>query len=144
MPKTARTRILVASGGRARWIERDREKDELVTLGELSPVRAPAHKGPAPVSFGHVAGMRHAAGDRDDSKRQRDAFAVQIAEALNRQDGRGEFDRLGLVAPPRLLKAVREHLSETTRAKIQFELPKDLTKHANHDLRTFLQHPQFV
>lgn len=145
MTHTPRIRILVASAGQARWIERSHESDELVTLGELKPTGAHHRHGPAHVSFESAAGgMRHGVDDRGDAKRKRDSFAQQIAEALNHQAAKHEYDRLGLIAPPRLLKAIREHLSHEAQSRVHFELAKDLSKQSNHNLRAWLHNPEFA
>ena len=72
------------------------------------------------------------------------AFAVQIAEVGNAQFKKGDFERLGLVCPPRLMREIREHLTDGARGAIHFEVPKDLTKYGNHQLREWLPNPQFV
>jgi hypothetical protein len=145
MPRGEKVRIVLASGARARWVERVRDEKDLITLGEIEPSFAPHHKGPAFVSFESAApGMRHGVGERGEARRRREEFAAQIAETLNRQDADDEYQRLVLVAPARLLRAIRDHLSDGARSKIRLELAKDLTKKANHDLRTWLHGPAVI
>lgn len=146
MLRAPRIRILIASGARARFVERRLDHPDPVTLEELTP--HPHHgagHGPASASFEHAAGPgRGSGGDRGDSARRLRAFAVQIAEVVNAQFKKGDFERLGLVCPPRLMREIREHLTDGARGAIHFEVPKDLTKYGNHQLREWLPNPQFV
>ena len=115
-------------------------------MSEIHPHPHHGHgHGPASESFEHASGAgRSSNGDRGDTARRIKAFAGQIAEVINGQFKKGEFERLGLICPPRLMKEVREHLTEGARATIQFELPKDLTKYGNHELRQWLHNPAVV
>src|SRR5512141_507676 len=108
MPRAPKVRILVASGARARWVERVEGHDDLVTLGELEPRFVHIQHGPAGVSFESAAGgMRHGIGERSaETKRRTEDFAREIAASLSEQQARGEFDRLGLIAPPRMLRSI--------------------------------------
>jgi protein required for attachment to host cells len=142
--RTATTRIFIVSGGAARWVERARDGNELVTLGELAPTSAHTPQGPRNGAFGHEPGQHRGPGDRHDAARRRELFAREVAETINHQHARGEFERLGLVAPARLLRVIREHLVDGARTKLRFELPKDLSKHANHALRAWLHNPEFA
>jgi protein required for attachment to host cells len=58
-----------------------------------------------------------------------DRFAAEIGGALNRLAHENRFDQLILVAPPKVLGAVRTQLSKETSAKVVAEVPKDLTSH---------------
>ncbi|HWA60027.1 MAG TPA: host attachment protein [Caulobacteraceae bacterium] len=145
MPRAPKTRFLIASGARARFVERAPGASDLVTVGEVTPSAQHHHShGPAHVSFESAANMRHGAPDRSDADRRRDDFARQLAEMANQQAVDGVYERLALVAPPRLLKALREHLSDFARSKVCFEVAKDLTKQPNHALREWLHAPQIL
>jgi protein required for attachment to host cells len=137
MHRAPKTRFLIASGAQARWVEHLPDLPDLVTVGQIAPTGVHHHThGPAHVSSESA--------DRGEAARHLEDFARQIAEAVNRQARNGEFERLALVAPPRLLRAVREHLDGAVRTKICFELPKDLTKHSNHALRRWLHAPEIA
>jgi hypothetical protein len=142
MPRGEKIRIVLASGARARWVERAPDRPDPITIGELEPSFKPHHRGPAFVSFESANPMRHGIGERGEAARRREDFAAQIAETLNRQDAGEEFEGLVLVAPPRLLRAIRDRLSAGARAKLKLELAKDLTKKSNHELRTWLHSPE--
>jgi hypothetical protein len=135
----------VASGARARWVERVEGHDDLATIGELEPRFFHVPHGPAGVSFESAAGgMRHGIGERSaETKRRTEDFAREIAASLNEQQARGEFDRLGLIAPTRMLRSIRGHLSEAAHAKVHFEIARDLSKQPNHALKDWLHNPAF-
>jgi hypothetical protein len=141
MTASERTRILVAAGGGARWIERERDHADPVTLGEMKPPAVHPHQGPPGVSFESATAMRHGTGQHDLANRRREAFAKELAELLNTQARKGEYHHLVLAAPPRLLKAIRERLSDTARGRILAEIPKDLLKVSNHDIKDWLRAP---
>ena len=141
MTTSERTRILVAAGGGARWIARVRDHADPVTLGEMKPPSVHHHQGPPGVSFESDTAMRHGTGQHGLADRRREAFAKELAELLNRQAQKGEYEHLVIAAPPRLLKAIREKLSDKARSRIQAEIPKDLLKVSNHDIKAWLHAP---
>ena len=141
MTTSERTRILVAAGGGARWIERARDHADPVTLGEMKPPSVHHHQGPPGVSFESDTAMRHGTGQNGLADRRREAFAKELAELLNRQAQKGEYEHLVIAAPPRLLKAIRDKLSDRARSRIQAEIPKDLLKVSNHDIKAWLHAP---
>jgi protein required for attachment to host cells len=78
-------------------------------------------------AFDRTGGARHAMSREEDPvERVAREFALQLAEHLERARGRGEYDQLGIIAPPRMLGYLREALSKQTRALIYGELSKDL------------------
>ena len=58
----------------------------------------------------------------------RQHFARELAAWLDDPDRRQSFDRLAIVAAPRMLGELRAELSEALRDKLVCELDKDLTK----------------
>ena len=68
MTASERTRILVAAGGGARWIERARDHADPVTLGEVKPPTVHHHQGPPGVSFESDTSMRHGTGQHGLAK----------------------------------------------------------------------------
>lgn len=141
MTHSERTRILVAAGGGARWIERAHDHADPVTLGEMKPPNVPHHQGPPGVSFESATSMRHGTGRHGLADRRREAFAKDLADLLNNQARKGEYEHLVIAAPPRLLKAIREKLSDVARSRVHSEIPKDLLKVSNHDIKAWLRAP---
>jgi len=144
MKRSERTRFFIVSGSGLRWLERDRAHDEPVTLGELKPVYQPRHTGPKQVSFESAGPARHGTDKHQEVTRRREAWAGQIAKLLNEQDNNGEFGHVVLVAPPRLLSAIRPHLSRGVTERLQATLGKDLFKTPNHDLKAWLHSPGMI
>jgi protein required for attachment to host cells len=61
-------------------------------------------------------------------------FAREMAKVLDAAAASKSFDRLILIAPPATLGDLRMELSDSTRKLVTAELPKDLTRHAEHEL----------
>ena len=109
MHAPSKVRFVIANGDHARCVERG--EHGFVTLHEMS---ASEHYSPS-----HERGMVHesasparsGAGEIDVHARRREDFAHQLAEHLNGEARAHKFDRLGIVAPARMLGALREGLS---------------------------------
>lgn len=56
------------------------------------------------------------------------AFLARLAQRLNERVAAGEAHRILIVAPPRALGTLREHLSAQARGAIVGEMAKDLVK----------------
>jgi protein required for attachment to host cells len=82
-----------------------------------------------------LGAARHAIQPRVDWHRfEKQQFARRVADMLDAESGKGAFDRLVLVAPPRTLGDLRAALAQTTKAKVTGEIDKDLTQITDHDL----------
>lgn len=65
-------------------------------------------------------------------------FARDTAAALRRPNQSGLPQDIVLVAPPRILATLRQHLDGETRSRILAEVDKDLTKHPIHEIERLL------
>ncbi|MDX3806423.1 MAG: host attachment family protein [Bosea sp. (in: a-proteobacteria)] len=65
-------------------------------------------------------------------------FARDTAAALKLAHQSGHPKGLVLVAPPRILAVLRQHLNEPSRFRILAEVDKDLTKHPIHEIERLL------
>lgn len=65
-------------------------------------------------------------------------FALATAAALMRANQSGRLRDMVLVAPPRVLAILRQHLDEQTLSRILAEIDKDLTKHTIHEIEQIL------
>ena len=74
-------------------------------------------------------GQRSSVDEGDWHRLAQDRFAHDLADLLYKQAHRGAFDRLVLVAPGRVLGALRETLHKEVSAKVVAELDKTLTNH---------------
>ena len=140
MKKTV-TYILVADGARARLYS-----NHGVGKG-LQPVSGATHKadlhhhdrdiltdkpGRASSSVGN--GRSALEPQTDWHRFEKHKFAREMAKVLDAAAANKAFDRLILVAPPTTLGDLRMELDEQTMKLVSGELPKDLTRHADHDL----------
>jgi hypothetical protein len=138
MVRHLRTRFFIANSAKARWVEHQTGQVDPVTVGELEVTVTHRPHGPPYTAFESAGPARRGHGDRDTAELRTDDAGRQLAEEIDRQASAGAFERLGLVAPARLLHAIRKHLSGQARAKVCFELARDLTKHPNHELHNWL------
>ena len=142
--KPVRTWILVADGAHARiacnlgpgkGIEQPLEAE---FDGEARPTREIQADRPGR-SFDSGGEGRHAMEPRTDPHQHEKAvFVHDVADYVNAAAQKGRFDRLVLVAPPRVLGELREYLSDAAKANVKGELHKDLTKTPLHELPTHL------
>ena len=96
------------------------------TAGSLS--KASEHKG-----------ALHGHGEQNPKEEQERRFAHTIAHVLERGLASNSFTRLALVAPPKLLGALRENLSHGLKAASVAELHKDYTHFGVDELTRLLR-----
>ncbi len=132
--KPTRTWILVADGGRARILETIGEGQgvHVVSGSEEGIDNPPSHlQGRDRPGRVHesVGATRHAVEPRQDPHRALETlFANQLATMLSDHVASQSFDRLVLVAPPKMLGDLRKLVVPSVREKIVAEIDKDLTK----------------
>jgi protein required for attachment to host cells len=80
--------------------------------------------------FGGTDGNRHAVdGERSAERHEMELFAKSVARTLDGARTRNEFDRLVLIAGPRMLGLLRASLPEPCRSVVAAEVTKDLVLH---------------
>jgi protein required for attachment to host cells len=134
--KALRTWILVADAGHARVLEMTDAKAPLrpVVGGELVADAVHGHardlKSDRPGrAYGGPTGQRSAMEPHQDPHLvEKHRFAKLVADRLETAATEGAFDRLVLVAPPKMLGDLRIDLSARTASMIVGELAKDLVK----------------
>jgi protein required for attachment to host cells len=133
------THFVIADGARARWVKRSDQADDFVTVREL--VAGPEPRGePDGVAFASRGGQRFNIGEKKDAIRQRKLrFAEEVAEAINAEAAAGGLERLAVVAPARMLGAIRQRLGPEASARLVQTLSKDLTKTPDHELGGWLR-----
>jgi protein required for attachment to host cells len=137
--KPLRTRFVIADGSRARWVSRSERADDFVTMKELKAASIAAGE-PEGVVFEGGSGQRFNVEEKSDAVRMRHLrFAQEVADAINAEAAEREFDRLAVVAPARVLGAIRQRLSATANARLAKTLAKDLTKTPDHELGAWLR-----
>ena len=60
---------------------------------------------------------------------EKEHFAREMAERINKAALSGEMKEIVIVAPPKVLGEIRKDLSAAARAKVKGELDRDLTHH---------------
>jgi len=145
--KHARIWYIIADGGRARFVERDEQgayrtvvsfvaaelHDRSSDLGRDRPARVKESANAA----------RHAVEPRRDlHEAAKEDFVKLVAEQIEAEHARDQFDSLVLIAPPRVLTELKEKLSKPMAKIVVKDLQKDLTKVPDHDLTEHLLPPR--
>jgi protein required for attachment to host cells len=79
--------------------------------------------------FGGTNGNRHAVGgERSTERHETELFAKAVARTLDGARARNEFERLVLIAAPRMLGLLREALPAPCRSVVAAEIAKDLVR----------------
>ena len=141
--KPVRTYILIADGARSHLLLSEGRAKPLSEVSgsehhidiksdhELSAERPGRVHESANVS-------RHAIEREDLHQREKERFAQFLAADLELQLAKGEHERLVIAAAPETLGVIRSALSEKVKALIFAEVPKDLTKLPNPQIRLHL------
>jgi len=135
--KAKETWVLIADGARARIVRHAQEGIEAEDLlfefdhkqlGEIMSDR-PGR------SFASEGTRRSAIEYRSEPEKEQEArFAEALLAELERRLHAHEFDRLAIVAEPRMLGMLRKGISPALRRSVVTEVPKDLTKVPRHEL----------
>jgi protein required for attachment to host cells len=141
--KKAKIWYVVADGGRVRFVERDGNGAYRTVL---SFVAADLHRKSSDLgrdrparSQESAAPARHAIEPRRDlHEAAKEDFVKLVAEQLDAEHERGQFEKLVLVAPPGVLTELRQSLSKPLARLVEHDLQKDLTKVPDHDLTEHL------
>jgi protein required for attachment to host cells len=131
---TRDTWVLVADGDKALFLKNvtDEENPNLVVVREETQDNPPSREQGAnrPGRFNDGPNVsRSAVDDTDWHALAKERFADHLAEMLYERAHRGAFDRIVLVAPPRVLGDLRAALHKEVDQKVVGEVGKDLTNH---------------
>jgi protein required for attachment to host cells len=134
--KTLRTWILVADAGRARVLEwsgadaplRPADRGELVADAVHGHARDLKSDRPGRTQAGAGGARSSMEPHQDPHIVEKHRFAKRVAAMLEEAARGGAFERLVLVAPPKMLKDLRADLPAATARLIAGELAKDLVK----------------
>jgi protein required for attachment to host cells len=141
------TWILVADSSRARIFTADTPSSPLEEIEDFSHVESRIHDreitSDLPGRIKSTAGGGHAFEQPTDPKdHEADNFAHLVAKFLQDAHNAKRFDRLLIIAAPEFLGLLRNHLQESIKQLIRFELDKDLTMMSAANIRQHL--PQFL
>ncbi|MBE0453861.1 host attachment family protein [Roseovarius autotrophicus] len=137
------TWVLVADGDKALFLENvtDAQAPNLV-VRRVEEQDNPANRDQQSDRPGRMPdvgpGQRSGMEEADWHRLGKERFAAEMADILYRLAHRGAFDRLVLVAPPRTLGALREHLHKEVAQRVVAEIGKDLTNHPGDKLEKVL------
>lgn len=145
--KHARIWYVIADGGRARFVARD-EAGAYRTV--LSFVAAELHARSSDLGRDRPAQVKESANSarhaveprRDLHEAAKEDFIALVAEAIEAEHGRDQFDGLVLVAPSGVLTELKKKLSKPMAELVASDLQKDLTKVPDHDLTVHLTPPR--
>lgn len=134
--------FILADGARARLVARSHETKDFVTLRELDGsdrlrvLRSELRASPQGRSQESMSPLRRSIGKTDAVRHAKESFAADAVDtAVDSLAERGR-EGLVLVAPARLIGAMRERLNG--RVKLAGVLRKDLTKTPDHELDEWL------
>lgn len=142
--KLKRTWILIADAGRARVLESVEGEKRLTAISDLSFDNdlPPVHelvRDRQPRSFQSAGPGRHPITPKTDVRRaEKQKFAQEIADVLDKRFKDNAFDALVVVAPPQALGDYRDVLSAPLRAATVAEVAKDLTKTPDIEIASHL------
>ncbi len=143
--KHPRIWVLIADGATARIVSDSGEGRTLASVddvqleGNNQPDRDLAADRPGRV-FDRAGAGRHGMEPKTDPRRvEHERFAREIIEALGLAKQQDRYDRLVLVAPPKMMGDLRGLLPPAIAETVSCELTKDLTKISIHDLPVHLE-----
>lgn len=137
--KKAKIWYVIADGGRARFVERD-EQGAFRTVSSFVSTELHAKSSdlgrdrPARVMESATPGRSAVEPRRDLKEAAKQDFVKLVAEQIDQEHGRGQFDNLVLVAPPGVLTELKGNLSKSMAELVVDDLQKDLTKVPDHNL----------
>jgi protein required for attachment to host cells len=143
MKKKSKVWYVIADGGRARFVERD-DKGAFRTVSSFVSTELHAKSSdlgrdrPARVMESATAGRSAVEPRRDLKEAAKQDFVKLVAEQIDAEHERGQFDNLVLVAPPGVLTELRNNLSRPMTEIVVNDLQKDLTNVPDHDLTEHL------
>ena len=95
--------------------------------------------------FGGTDGNRHGVdGERSTHRHESELFAKDVARTIEAARSRNEFDRLVLIAAPRMLGMLREALPASCRDMVAAEIAKDLVHNEAESIRDAVPSTAFL
>jgi len=137
MMKTRKTWVLIANGKTARVLEYAGPGKGLYALaGKVwqAPQKG-AFESEQGMTNNSVGRSKHRMAPHNTPDKEESAFAKELAEHLSKAHTNREFDDLVLTASPHMLGLLRPELDASVRDAVIAELPKDLVKTPDFDLK---------
>ena len=140
-----RTWILIADAAHARVLEATGRTQPLVDVPSMSlhvdlpPTHELGSERPGR-THDSIGSGRHAVEPRTDAHRElKRTFAALVSQRLEAALTAKAFDRLVLVCPPAMLGDIRNDMNKHVSDCLLAEVPKDLVKVPNHEIRVHLE-----
>jgi len=141
--KKAKLWYVIADGGRARFVEQD-DRGAFRTLSNF--VSTELHKRSEELGLDRPARVQESASPtrhavepkRDLHDAAKEEFIRTVGAELAGLQKEGSFDELVLVAPPGVIRELKDALTKPVADCVVKELHKDLTKVPDHDLTSHL------
>ena len=136
--------VLVADGSRARLLCAEDGGSALTEIEDFvhpeSRLRQQELVSDGPGSGNDSVGRgRHSMGHENAAHRQQEAdFARELGSEIDRVRDANQPHRIYLVAPPRFLGELRDHLSKQSTALLAGEIDKNLVQHGIDEIRAHL------
>ncbi len=136
--------ILVADSAQARLFSRRAERAELDEQQDWVHPESRLHgrelerDRPGRVFASQGPGRSDTRDSETPHRKEAERFAGELAEALDRARTENRFERLILVAEPRFLGLLRDHLSSETADHVARSLDLDLTRESAERIRDAL------
>jgi len=89
-------------------------------------------------SFASAGTHRSAMEQTDWHQLAEDRFVGEVAERLYKHAHAGRYDKLIVVAPPKVLGNLRKAFHKEVSDRISAEIPKELTSHPLHEIERLL------
>ena len=143
MRKKKTTWVLVADGARARiFIKNHTVLNDAIGQGYVGENLKDSEHAPDKPGRAYESSnpTRHAYQPRTDwHQYQKELFAKELCQVLEKANEKTEFDELIIISPPKTLGDIRANLCKQTLSKVTAEIPKDVTKLSEHDLAIYLE-----
>jgi protein required for attachment to host cells len=92
-------------------------------------------------AYSSVGGIHSAVEETNWHELQKERFAAQVAEQINRAAQANAFGQIVIVAPPKILGELRGGFTKETERKILAEIGKDLTHHSIAEIERLVLTP---
>jgi len=141
--KKAKLWYVIADGGRARFVEQD-DRGAFRTVSNF--VSTELHKRSEELGLDRPARVQESASPtrhavepkRDLHDAAKEEFIRTVGAELAGLQKEGSFDELVLVAPPGVIRELKDALTKPVAERVVKELHKDLTRVPDHDLTSHL------
>lgn len=140
-----RTLVVAADGAHARCFEERRQGGRLIEHPEWTADLAPGHGSrPSSGSIHDRMGYGlHGTAPRSSGDHALEQYCAHLAERIAAVVQKEQFEALVLLAPPRALGRLREHLPAPAHARLVLDAPCEVVTETGEDLRRRLRDLRF-